>query len=113
MSDERLATASFKEIKNTLDPRLCYLIIENRSKSGLISDFDVVLDRLAAFSDDFPVRRFYQDSDSGRLLLVVPFEKTMEEKVGDIVIFSMLPDHMVFYLYKCSSGSGPHAVKEF
>ncbi len=109
---DRVAKASFTEIKKNLDPRLCYLIIENRSKNGLITDFDVILERLAAFGEDIPTRTFYEDGATGKMLLVVPFEKNLEEKIGEIVIFSMLPDHLVFYLYKCSAGDDPHTVTE-
>ncbi len=112
MSMDGIAKASLADIKKNLDPRLCYLIIENRSENGLITDFDVILERLAAFDEDVPVPNFYEDDATGRLLLVVSFEKTMEEKVGEIVIFSILPDHMVFYLYKCT-GDDPHIVTAF
>lgn len=104
--------ASFTDIKKNLDPRLCYLIIENRSRNGLITDFDVIIEQLAAFGEAIPSRDFYEDGATGRLLLVVSFEKTLKEKVDDIVIFSMLPDRMVFYLYKCNAGDDPHTVTE-
>ena len=109
---DRVAKASFTDIKKGLDPRLCYLIIENRSKKGFITDFDVFLERLAEFGEDLPARKFYEDPTSGRLFMVVSFEKSLAERIKEIIIFGIVPDHMVYYLYKCSVEGSSHTVTE-
>jgi hypothetical protein len=102
------ATVSFAYIKRRLDPRTCYLIIENTAEHGRLSDFDCVRATLDPFGADILEQVCYRDDTSKNLLLVVSLAPDRAEEVKEHILNCNRPDDIVVYFYGNSlAGEGP------
>jgi hypothetical protein len=92
--------STFAEIRRHLDSRFSYLIFEGTSKSNDEEDFREVCTTLKTPEAGVLTQAFYDDSESGHLLLVAKLSPNSDQLWKDRMLAADLPKAVNFYFYE-------------
>ena len=99
MTSPQTETASFEEIRETLDPECSYIILERAVRSEEDRDFAAITPLLSCFEGAIFDRRLFYDRGRGCVSLVLKLDALRLDGIVEEFLSEALPRDITCYVY--------------